>query len=157
MPPQSETSEDRAFHTESVGKLDDVAAAGGLLPTPHDGRGNKAGWSEPASIGGDDSRSDLRQDRSHLIVSMHVVGEALRQDHRPAIDWTVFDIGDPQPIGLYSFHRFASSFGSGDFRAQCCSPATFEMNARRSASIRSGCSNAAKWPPDDISLQWTML
>jgi Transposase DDE domain group 1 len=63
--------------------------------------------------------------------------------------------------GLVATHRVealrrkrdATSFGSGEFRLQCCSPATVEMNARRSASIRSGCSKAAKCPPDGISLQ----
>ena len=45
-----ETTEDRAFQTESVGKLDDVAAAGSLLSVPHDGVGNEAGWAEPASV-----------------------------------------------------------------------------------------------------------
>src|SRR6516225_42327 len=62
-----ETTEDRAFQTESVGKPDDVAAAGGLLPAPHDSVGNEAGWAEPASIWGDDPRSCSRQDRSHFI------------------------------------------------------------------------------------------
>jgi hypothetical protein len=28
--------------------------------------------------------------------SMHVVGEAVRQDYRSTIGWTVFDVGDPQ-------------------------------------------------------------
>src|SRR4029077_6656436 len=98
-------TEDRAFQTESVGKLDDVAAAGGLLPAPHDSVGNEAGWAEPASIWGDDPRSCSRQDRSHFIESMHVVGEAVRKDHRPAIGWTVCEVGDPQGIGLDASHQ----------------------------------------------------
>ena len=86
------TTEDRAFQTESVGKLDDVAAVGGLLPAPHDSVGNEAGWAKPASIWGDDPHSCLRQDRGHFIESMHVLGEAVRNDHWPAIGWTVFDV-----------------------------------------------------------------
>jgi shikimate 5-dehydrogenase len=49
--------------------------------------------------------------------------------------------------------RDATSLGSGEFRLQCCSPDTVETNARKSASISSGCSKAAKCPPDGISLQ----
>jgi hypothetical protein len=86
-----ETIEYRAFPAESVGKLDDVAAPRDLLPTPHDSVENKAGWAESASVWGDDPRSCSRQDRSHFIESMYVVGEAVRQDHRPAAGWTVFE------------------------------------------------------------------
>jgi hypothetical protein len=105
LPPPIETTEDRTFQTESAGKLDDVATASGLLAVPHEGIGNEAGWTEPASIWGDDPRSCPGQDRSHLIEGVHVVGEAVRQDYRPAIGWTVFDIGDPQDIGLDASHR----------------------------------------------------
>src|ERR1039458_3441489 len=133
-----EATEDRAFQPQSVSKLDDVLATGSLLSASHGAVRDEAGCAEPASVWGDDPRSCCRQDRSDFIKGMHVIGEAVRQDNRPAISWPIFDIGDTQDVGLDASH-WVLSHGRP-------SPATVETNAHRSASISSGCSKAAGGP-----------
>ena len=140
-----ETTEDGAFQTENVSKLDDVAATGGLLPAPHDVVGKEAGWAESASIWGKDPCSCSRQDRSRLHRK-----NARRRGSRgtglPASHWLAL-ARYRRPAGHRSrcFSLYVHSWNP--------SPVTVETNARRLASIRSGCSKAAKCPPDDISLQ----
>jgi hypothetical protein len=132
---------------QQLGKLDNLAATGDLLPTPHDSVGLEASWAEPASVRGDDPRSCLRQDRSRLIESMHVLGKPCdRITGQPSIAPR-----STSAICRRSSRRFYWLFIHPPFRP--CAHVTMEMNARRSVSIRSGCSKAAKCPPADISLQ----
>ena len=51
--------------------------------------------------------------------------------------------------------RHAPRFGNGDLRLQKRAPDTVAMKARRSASISSGSSKAAKCPPRGMSVQCT--
>ena len=53
--------------------------------------------------------------------------------------------------------RLAPRFRNGDLYLQERAPDTVAIKARRSASISSGSSSAAKWPPRGMSVQCTML
>src|SRR6185369_6914389 len=152
-----EPSEDRPLQAESLGNLDDVAAAGSLLSAAHYGIEHEARRSEPARIGGNDPGSGVGQNRGHFIEGMNVIGETVRQDHGPTLRRPVLDIGDPQGRGVNALYRSAACPGYGDFRHQRRSPDTAAMKARRSASKSPGSSRAAKWPPLGMSVQCTML
>ncbi len=60
-------------------------------------------------------------------------------------------------------HVFAAGFTDVDGRdkpghdGEKCAQRTVRKNRRTSSTNSSGCSNAAKWPPFSISLQWVML
>ena len=62
-----------------------------------------------------------------------------------------------QGIEALRRQRHAPRFGNGDLHLQERAPDTVAIKARRSASISSGSSSAAKWPPRGMSVQCTML
>ena len=63
-----------------------------------------------------DPGSRLSQHRGDLVKGMHVIGEAVRQDNRPTVAWSVIHVGDPQNVGLDVSHRLLMHEMPSDFR-----------------------------------------
>jgi hypothetical protein len=77
-------------------------------------------------------------------------------DRAPQVGGTDGIVATPR-IEALRRQRNPPCLGKGYVRSQERPSETVAMNARRSASIRSGSSQAAKWPPLGMSVQWTML
>ncbi len=99
------SGDDRRVEPQGVDQRDQVGSEGGLLSAAEGAGGTEPGGAEAPQVRADHPGAVRGQDRDDLVVGVDVVGEAVRQDDRPAVRRAVLKVGDGQHTGIYMIHE----------------------------------------------------